>query len=70
MIMLISSVCDIETLKEEEEDHHSFPDQNTREESNNGFGLLQDHDYLETSPTMEEQLTAAQKEIARLTEEN
>ncbi len=42
----------------------------SKNRSNCGFGALQDHDYLETSPSTEEQLNAAQKEIARLTKEN
>ncbi len=42
----------------------------SKNRSNCGFGALQDHDYLETSPSTEEQLNAAQKEIARLTTEN
>ncbi|KAL1270855.1 hypothetical protein QQF64_029871 [Cirrhinus molitorella] len=64
------SVNDIETFEEDEEEGHSFSDQNTGEPSNSGFGALQDHDYLATSPSTEEQLNAAQKEIARLTKEN
>ncbi|KAK2885992.1 hypothetical protein Q8A67_016829 [Cirrhinus molitorella] len=57
------SVNDIETFEEDEEEGHSFSDQNTGEPSNSGFGALQDHDYLATSPSTEEQLNAAQKEI-------
>ncbi|XP_059403246.1 uncharacterized protein LOC132136684 [Carassius carassius] len=64
------SVNDIETFEEDEEENHSFSDQNTGEQSNCGFGALRDHDYLETSPSTEEQLNAAQKEIAHLTKEN
>ncbi|KAL1249456.1 hypothetical protein QQF64_020461 [Cirrhinus molitorella] len=56
-------VNDIETFEEDEEEGHSFSDQNTGEPSNSGFGALQDHDYLATSPSTEEQLNAAQKEI-------
>ncbi|XP_056313980.1 uncharacterized protein LOC130229290 [Danio aesculapii] len=62
-------VCNAETLKEEE-DVHFVPVQHTGEPSNTGFGVLQDHDYLETPPSVEDQLNAAQAEIARLTEEN
>ncbi|XP_016403894.1 uncharacterized protein LOC107737010 [Sinocyclocheilus rhinocerous] len=69
MFVVDQLVNDIETFEKDEEDH-SFSDQNTGEQSNSGFVALQDHDYLETSPSTEEQLNAAQKEIARLTKEN